>query len=142
MDMQTAVFLVILVFAVWQDIRVKSLGRGFLLLSGSAGVILTAAAGRDLKMTGLSLTVGGLVRILSYVTGGEIGEGDGWFFIVTGFFLKPAENALLFLSGLTVCSVYGLILTVKVFVSGGSIRRRRIPFLPCLLPAGIWLALA
>ena len=91
--------------------------------------------------------VGGLagspeLLILGQITDGGIGEGDGWFFIVTGFFLEPAENFMLFLSGLIFCSVYSLAYMAASFIGGVGVRQKRLPFLPFLLPVGLWLVLS
>lgn len=140
LEPRAAVFAVILVCGVWQDMRYRSVSRGFLLASGLAGVALYAASGFGWSRLLLSSAVGIVLLGLSHLTDGGIGEGDGWFFVVTGFFLEPAENMILFLSGVVFCSVYSLTLTAAVFAGSGNIRKRRLPFLPYLLPIGLWLA--
>lgn len=89
-----------------------------------------------------SAAVGIFLLILGQITDGGIGEGDGWFFIVTGFFLEPAENFMLFLSGLIFCSVYSLAYMAASFIGGVGVRQKRLPFLPFLLPVGLWLVLS
>lgn len=139
-DFCTVVFLVILICGVWQDMRYRSVSRSYLILSGAAGSLLYAASGYGWGRLFLSAAVGLLLLGVSVLTDGGIGEGDGWFFVVTGFFLEPAENMILFLSGVIFCSVYSLTLAAAAFAGGGSIRRKRLPFLPYLLPIGLWLA--
>lgn len=140
LELRTAAFLVILICGVWQDMRYRSVGRVFLLVSGLTGGLLYAASGLGWHRLLLSSAVGIVLLGLSYLTDGGIGEGDGWFLVVTGFFLEPVENVILFLSGVVFCSVYSLTLTAAVFAGGGNIKGRRLPFLPYLLPIGLWLA--
>lgn len=142
LELRAAVFVVILLCGVWQDMRYRSVSRGFLLASGLAGGLLYIASGLGWSRLLLSSAVGIVLLGFSHLTDGGIGEGDGWFFVVTGFFLEPVENMILFLSGVIFCSVYSLTLTAAVFAGGGNIRRRRLPFLPYLLPIGLWLALS
>ena len=95
------------------------------------------------QCTGAAVIGGGIfLLILGQITDGGIGEGDGWFFIVTGFFLEPTENFMLFLSGLIFCSVYSLAYMAASFIGGVCVRQKRLPFLPFLLPVGLWLALS
>lgn len=140
-ETETAAFLVILIYAVWQDMKYRSLGRRFLLLAGVTGCIFCIGSGREWTAALLSSAVGVVLLGLGFATGGEIGEGDGWFFIITGLFLKPEENFILFLSGISFCSLYSLTLAAAAFIGGGSIGKKKIPFLPYLLPVGLWLAL-
>lgn len=139
--MMAVVYLWVLVYAVWQDLRYRSLGRGFLLIAGMAGWLLRMSCGGEWHTVILSSTVGAALLGLSYLTDGGIGEGDGWFFVITGFFLSPAENVLLFLSGVAFCSIYSLTLTAAAVIGGGSVRKKKLPFLPYVLPVGLWLAL-
>lgn len=139
-ELAAAVFLIILVCGVWQDMRYRSVSRSFLILSGAAGGLLYAASGYGWSRMLLSSAVGIVLLGLSILTDGGIGEGDGWFFVVTGLFLNPAENVILFLSGVVFCSVYSLTLAAAAFAGGRNIRRRKLPFLPYLLPIGLWLA--
>lgn len=138
-SVRTIGFLIVLAAAVWQDLRLRSLGRGFLLGSGIGGLLTGIFCGVEWRTAALSALVGILILLLGRATGDGIGEGDGWFFVVTGFFLEPGENLMLFLSGLFVSGIYGLVLAVSVFAGGGSVRRKRFPFLPCLIPMGLWL---
>lgn len=142
MNVRSAAFLIILAAAAWQDLRFWGLSRSFLLEAGVAGGVTCFLSGTDWRTAVLSSTVGFLILLLCRVTEGGIGEGDGWFFVITGFFLEPGENIMLFLSGLLLGSVYGLVLTVRMFTGGKSSRGKRFPFLPYLLPMGLWLTLA
>lgn len=134
------IFLVFLVWAVWQDLRSRTVGQWLLTAAGGAGAVVSLLSGRSVQGILLSAAVGILLLLLGRVTDGGIGEGDGWFFIVTGLFLEPLENFMLFLSGLVFSSVYSLAYMAAVFIGGGCVRQKRLPFLPFLLPVGLWLA--
>lgn len=136
------IFLIFLVWAVWQDLRSRTVGQGFLAAAGSLGAAVSLLSGRSVLGLLSSAAVGIFLLILGQITDGGIGEGDGWFFIVTGFFLEPTENFMLFLSGLIFCSVYSLAYMAASFIGGVGVRQKRLPFLPFLLPVGLWLALS
>lgn len=137
--MEKWIFLVFLVWAVWEDIRTRTVRQGLLAAAGSIGLGVSLLSGRNIPEVLSSAAVGIFLLILGQITDGGIGEGDGWFFIVTGFFLKPAENFMLFLSGLVFCSVYSLAYMAASFIGGVCVRQKRLPFLPFLLPVGLWL---
>ena len=118
------------------------MGQGFLAAAGSLGAAVSLLSGRSVLGLLSSAAVGTFLLILGQITDGGIGEGDGWFFIVTGFFLEPAENFMLFLSGLIFCSVYSLAYMAASFIGGVGVRQKRLPFLPFLLPVGLWLVLS
>ena len=130
------IFLVFLVWAVWQDLRSRTVGQGFLAAAGSLGAAVSLLSGRSVLGLLSSAAVGIFLLILGQITDGGIGEGDGWFFI------EPAENFMLFLSGLIFCSVYSLAYMAASFIGGVCVRQKRLPFLPFLLPVGLWLALS
>lgn len=140
-SLRSAVFLLILMYAVWQDIRYQEIGSVFLSISGMAGLIFCILLGRSLKMTVLSVLVGAVLLGLHMATRGGIGEGDGWFFVVTGLYLEPEENLLMLVSGILFCGLFSLTLSAMILIGGGKTGKRRIPFLPYLLPAGLWLVL-
>lgn len=128
-----------LMFAVWQDIKYRGVEERYYLIFGMAGVVFAFLQGRTLLSVCGSAGVGVLLLVLGWLSGGGIGEGDGWFFVVTGFFLAPQDNLALLLSGLFFCSLYSLTLTAAAFGSGANIRKLKVPFLPFLLPVGLWL---
>ena len=133
-------FSVILLFAAWQDWRWRSLSMRFLLAAGMVGIGLSAVLNRTLLQVVSSAAIGVLLLLLSKWTEGGIGEGDGWFFVVSGCYIDWQDNLCLFLSGLFLC--FGLSLC---FIVLRLLKRKRnhvtVPFLPFLLPAGISMML-
>ena len=134
------VFITILLIAVYRDLRTRTLSRRFLVVSMVLGSLMGIWEHRNWLDWVLSCGIGVLLLGMAHVSGGGIGEGDGWFFVVTGMFLQWKENLWLFLSGLLFCFVWCLPLAVLTVVRNGKGRKREIPFLPFLLPGGIWLA--
>ena len=132
------VFLIILVTAAWEDLRIKSIGVRFLGTAACIGGVFCLAERRSLVEISLSCGVGFVLLGLSRLTGGGIGEGDGWFFIVTGLFLSAEDNLFLFLAGLGLCFVVSLPLAVKSTITR---RKTALPFIPFLVPVGTWIAL-
>lgn len=131
--------------SVWQDLKTRSLSVYSLVVFG--GLILTAAC-----LTGTFLQPGWLERIgsmgigvalllISKVSQGAVGEGDGWFLMITGMVLGFWSNLAVLLYGLLFCSCYSLGLIVWGCLLKVNVRKKAIPFLPFLLPAGIWMVL-
>lgn len=71
-----------------------------------------------------------------------IGLGDGCFFVVSGILLGFWENLALLFYGMLLCGCYCLIkLVFQQIRIGRMIRSQTVPFLPFLVPVGIWLVL-
>ncbi|MCI8454476.1 MAG: pilus assembly protein CpaA [Lachnospiraceae bacterium] len=133
-------FSAVLTWGAWQDIEKHSLSNGFLALSAGLGLALCISEKRA-GMAVLAAILPGLVLLtLGRLTCGGIGRGDGWFFVVSGFYLNLWENVWLLVSGLMLCGIYSLVLAVLLAAQGRSVRRLRLPFIPFLLPVGLWLS--
>ena len=48
-----------------------------------------------------------MLLLIGMLTRGLLGEGDGWFFIVSGFFLGWQECVMLLISGQIFCGIFG-----------------------------------
>jgi len=129
-----------LILAVWQDWKWKSISARFLLAAGIMGIGFCMVQKRDILQTAGSVGVGITLLVLNKWTEGGIGEGDGWFFVVSGLFLDWQDNMQLFLSGLLLC--FGVSLFIIIL---RGVRQRRkgvtLPFLPFLLPMGVEMIL-
>lgn len=69
-----------------------------------------------------------------------IGIGDGCFFLVSGLLLGFWENLELLCYGLLLCGVYCLgYLTWNQIRNHRNVRNYTVPFLPFLVPVGIWI---
>ncbi len=135
------------------------------LLTWSWFVCLTLAAGFDWKsrelpcwlfcvwlvpalanlfLTGPGHHLGGaaagmLLLILAWATHGEIGEGDGLFFLLSACFLETGQIALLFLGSLGISALWSMVLVLRAHMSGTGKATGTVPFITCAWPVGAWL---
>lgn len=139
-------FLIFLVTAAWQDYQTKEVDGWIFAAAGIVGMVVCSVscfAGRRTCLdVGLSFGVGIGLLVFRQLANGGIGDGDGWFFLVSGLYLSGLENLGLFLSGLCICFLWSLPLAVMAIWTNGKGRKRELPFLPFLLPAGIWFAIS
>lgn len=83
-----------------------------------------------------SAAVGVCLLLISHAVDGAVGEGDGWYFVVTGFFVPWNVNLGLLCYGLLLCCVYAIGIIIWGVIKGVSVRGKRIPFLPFAALAG------
>lgn len=141
-QMKKWIFLLILLVGAYEDYRSRTLTERYLLVAGGAGSLCAAVS--LIKNGGwadaaCSVGIGAALLGFSFVTDGGIGEGDGWFFVISGMFLTWKENLLMLCAGWCFCFLYCLVL---VGCSIGRISKKQpksIPFLPFLVPVGIYL---
>ena len=148
MGMEQWMFGMFLAVAAGQDLRKKQVDIWIYVLFGS--LALAAAAGRQMwgnagyqwmeHVGGICL--GLLLSGIGVISRGSIGIGDGCFFLVSGLMLKFRQSMLLLCYGILFCGLYCLIYLVWLrFHSTGiaTVRKHIVPFLPFLVPPGIWL---
>lgn len=141
-DMKEWIYLGILFYGAHMDFKRKSLSGSYLLSSfwiGMVCLIHSLFNGRQLADALLSCGIGAGLLGLSYLTDGGIGEGDGWFFLISGLFLSWKENLLLLCSGWFLCVLYGFVLIGQAIGGKRINRRKQVPFLPLLIPMGAYL---
>jgi len=141
--MKKWVFLAFLLWGAYKDLKAKELDGLYLLLFGLAGCvcsIITRLPDGDWMGIAGSCGIGVLLLGFSRLTDGGIGEGDGWFFINSGLFLTWEENLGLLCSGWFLCFVYCLMVVGARIGKKQLYRSTSVPFLPFLVPAGIYLA--
>ena len=129
--------------AAWQDLKTRSIRLEVLLIGILAGILICLSNNRTPQEVLISMIPGGILLLISIATGGLLGEGDGYFFLVSGLFLTWRELLFLFVCGEFFCSIFGLAMLVgtgmgnrKILSSG----KMRLPFLPFLVPAALWMA--
>ena len=139
-------FFMFLAIAAWQDYQTREMDGWLLSAAAIAGIVVCIIGcfthQRALCDIILSCGVGAGLLVLSRLTSGGIGEGDGWFFVISGLYLNTLENMWLFFSGIFICFLWSLPLAVKAMIEKGKGRNRQLPFLPFLLPLGVWLAIS
>lgn len=140
--MRKLLFLGILCIGAYMDHKSKELNGAYLLVSFMIGSIFAV---RSLVHNGswleilLSCGVGVGVLGVSYMTDGGIGEGDGWFFIISGLFLTWEENLFLLCFGWFLCFLYSLTMVGMMIGRRMTRQSESVPFLPFLVPAGLYL---
>lgn len=151
--MKRWLFGVFLAVAAGQDLKRKRVDIWIYLLFGTlaAAVLIGSQSGRmtecEIWLKGLAEAVWclcpGLVLLgFGRVSRGGIGVGDGCFFLVSGLLLSFWENMMILGYGTLLCGLYSLGYLVWKRMKRGTpadVRRHKIPFLPFLLPPGIWL---
>lgn len=145
--MRTGIFLVYLLTAAIQDLSRKQVkiwvfvlfGILALTLDGYMWVILGEKFSWETHLWGIVLGAGLLLG--GKMCGGNIGAGDGWFFVVSGLLLGIWENLIMFCIGVLLCGIYGLtIFTWRWVRTGKSAGKVTIPLLPFVAIPGIVMA--
>lgn len=135
------VFTIFLVISAFQDGKTKTISVWLLIAAGVAGIILTFFTGQEVSDRLLGSLIGMVMVVVSRFTDGALGEGDGWFFAVSGLFLGFFMNLRLlvysvFLSGFLCGGIY-----LYFLIKGEDIKKASVPFLPFLIPAWICLVI-
>lgn len=131
----TGIFLLI---GTWQDMRTRKIGMQWIILFGTAGMIMNIVFHSPWHIWFSGIMPGVVILIFGKLTGEQIGYGDGLIVIVTGLFLSGRENVSLFLIGLFLCAVS----TTVLFFTGKITRRTTLPFVPFLAVAFLIQALS
>lgn len=170
MDLESAVcFLCAVVFSLflmvfsWQDFHRKRIRVSWLYGFGTAGMVLTMIRcvlsvikdGWDWKKSALQITVwllGMLPGIFLFwmerQTKGAVGLGDGCFFLITGCYLGGWRTLELLMGAVFVSSLAGCVWMLTALLGGKGnglwekMRKKKLPFLPCVLPVWIWMLIA
>lgn len=142
MDLRHAAFLVFLISAAWQDIRHRSISVWiYWIFGGLAGLFLMTGVGMwEFEIAG-AVMIGVVLLLVGRWSSWSIGAGDGWFFVIAGIYLGFWANLALLFYGLFLCGFYCLGMVVWGWIYRIDVRKMKIPFLPFLLPAGIWIIL-
>lgn len=150
-SMERWIFGMFLAVAAGQDLRKKQVDLWIYGLFGCFAFLL--AIGRQLRgAAGFQwqeyiggISIGLMLLGIGIISRGSIGMGDGLFFLVSGMILKLPENMLLLSYGILLCGLYSLGYLVWIHFRAEGIKHMRaqmIPFLPFLIPPGIWLLTA
>lgn len=118
-----SLFFLFLGIAAWQDLRTRSISLEVLTAGAAAGMAVCVLEGRGLEEIVPAMIPGIALLLINRFGGWElIGEGDGLFFLVAGFFLEWKEIVLLLISGQFFCGIFGLAMAVSVMTIGGRKR--------------------
>ena len=123
------------VFALW-DIKFRRAPYWLFAAGFLAGCIFAVAAKRALTAVLLSLIPGLLLLLLSVLTEGGIGTGDGLFYVSLAGFLSPRDSFLILFLSVFLAGFAALFLYMKK-----RDRKTSIPFL-AMVPASLLILLA
>ena len=139
--MKEMLFLIFLAVAAWQDMRDKEIDAWLYVVFG--GLIwfgkLCFDGPVELWREAVNAVPGIALVLLSRLSGGAEGEGDGWFFVVAGVALGVRNAVALFFMSLFLCCLWCAGMAVWGWRRRISVRRKTVPFLPFVLPAVLWI---
>ena len=139
--MKEMLFLIFLAVGAWQDMRDKEIDAWLYVVFG--GLIwfgkLCFDGPVELWREAVNAMPGIALVLLSRLSGGAVGEGDGWFFVVAGVALGVRNAVALFFMSLFLCCLWCAGMAVWGWRRRISVRRRTVPFLPFVLPAVLWI---
>lgn len=141
MDLKKLIFMGFLSIAAWQDVRRLSVKLWVYAVFGMLGLCICISQGASqlYKSVTSCILPGLLLLAMHKFSRGAVGDGDGWFFIVSGLYVSLKENLYLLFFGLLLCSIWCAFLVIWGVVHGINMKKYKIPFLPFLFPIGIWL---
>ncbi len=125
-----------LCWAAWDDARRREVPMQMLGLWLVPGLIYACASGWAEHVK--AAAVGACLLLLSRMTEGAVGEGDGLFFLVTACYLGWKETAVLFLASLGVSCLWSTVLMMRGFWTGKGTAGMTVPFLTCVWLPGLW----
>ena len=122
--------MIFLVIGTLSDIKYKRIPVWLMAGFGAVAVVLRVVGLQ--QQSGMELlsgvAAGVFLIVVSAVTGGQIGMGDGLVFMVLGVLLG-ADNVMLMIIALILCAVVAGVL----FVAKRVKRKDRLPFVPFVL---------
>lgn len=128
--MQKVIVLGLLGLCSLEDIRYKRLTIIYILVFGIGGVILHLFAPVcSIYSILCGMLLGGAIMLISMVTGGSVGMGDGILLVVTGVYLGGYGNLELLMIGLLLSALWSL----GLLVLKRKKRKEEIAFVPFLL---------
>ncbi|MCI8484163.1 MAG: hypothetical protein HFH41_07470 [Lachnospiraceae bacterium] len=136
--MQKYMLLGLLGLCSWEDMKRKELKIVYILLFGIGGMVLHLfypVCSIYSILWGILLGV--IMMLLSWISRGSIGMGDGILLVVTGIYLGGNNNLELFLTGLLLAALWSL----SLLAFRKKNRKEEIAFVPFLLVSYITMIL-
>ena len=110
----------------YEDIKTRRLsGKGIFLFAIVGGIISVLFPAYRIGQILLGMGIGGGLLIMSLLSKGGIGVGDGIVVLISGIYLGVQENCFLLLLALLVSSLYSGFLWIGKKVD----RKQKIPFI-------------
>lgn len=122
----------LLIVSSWLDIRKRQVSVKLLLLFALVGIGVYAYV-QPVSLLSLAggIAIGGILLLVSRLTNGGIGLGDGGLLCVTGIYIGFYGNITLLFSALLLAAVWSVLLII-IKKAG---KKTEIPFVPFLLAA-------
>jgi leader peptidase (prepilin peptidase)/N-methyltransferase len=121
-----------LTFSAWTDIRKREIYIVNFLFFGAAGIIINYEVFKEIFW---GIGPGIIFLVLSKITKGAVGRGDGLLIIVTGMYLGFTKNLILLMLSLLLASCFG----IAIFFVKSFQLKIKLPFAPFLLAGFICL---
>lgn len=122
-----------------EDLRIKKIPIIPLVLTGIVGMIFHLVyCNRDIRDIVGGIFIGIALYLLSVITGGKIGKGDGVLFMVTGVYLGFWNNLMMLWIA---CVMAGIVGTGMVVVFKKN-KNYKLPFVPFVLIAALVMLIA
>ena len=119
------------------DIKERMISYRLIIICAAVGWIYIWKT--DLSGHIPGLVIGAAFLMISRLTQGAVGAGDGWFLIASSGYLTVEETGILVLGGLMVCWCFSIGVVLYRIWRGENGKKDTLPFLACMWPAGIWL---
>lgn len=130
---EVIVMILLVVFGI-EDVRKKSFSLPMLVVAFGFALLFRLFLLGEWKVGATGMGSGILVWLISKISQGQIGRGDGFLLMVTGVLLGFWENMELFLAALFFCAFY----SAGVLILRRKGRGYRIPFVPFLAGAQLF----
>lgn len=129
MGLREMALLVFLFISALIDAKTKEVSVRILVIFGLLGLFFYwIARPVSLREEVMGIAIGVIILCICRLTGGKIGEGDGWLLIVTGIYLGLYRNIELLAGGLLLSAFWAVVLIIWKRVG----RDREMPFIPFL----------
>lgn len=113
----------------WMDLKKKQVSLAVIGIFSAAGLIWAICTGKISWQFFIPAVIGTFFLLISIMTKGALGMGDGWIMMALGTVLNVEEFLLMLFAGMLCCAVWAGILLI-VFRKG---KNTEIPFVPFLL---------
>lgn len=113
----------------WKDWKYREISLVLTGIYGVVGMGYSFWQSRSLYDFMIPAAIAVLFLILSVITAGEIGLGDGWILLALGQMLYTTEYIRMLSIGLILTAVYGAVL----LAAAGKSKKTEIPLVPFLL---------
>jgi leader peptidase (prepilin peptidase)/N-methyltransferase len=135
-------WLLCLTVAALEDLKTRQVSLILLLVGSIPGIWALCIWGFHLSAHLWAASVGVFMLLLSRITKGALGEGDGYFFLFSALYWNTEQVCLLFLGSLGIGCIWGMGLFMYERWNGKFNRdTASIPFLTCVWPVGVWMVM-